>query len=53
MSSFVLDHRPSLPRYFRKRWDRLTQRLEGVEAVAPAVEEVVEVAKKGRRRSKS
>ena len=53
VSSFVLDHRPSLPRYFRKRWDRLTQRLEGVEAVAPAVEEVVEVAKKGRRRSKS
>jgi channel protein (hemolysin III family) len=48
MSSFLADHtpRPSLPRYFRKRWDRLTQRLEGVEAVAPAVEEVVEVAKK-------
>ena len=55
MSSFLSDHtpRPSLPRYFRKRWDRLTQRLEGVEAVAPAVEEVVEVAKKGRRRGKS
>ena len=53
VSSFVLDHRPSLPRYFKKRWDRLTQRLEGVEAVAPAVEEVVEVAKKGRRRGKS
>ncbi|CAH0378839.1 unnamed protein product [Pelagomonas calceolata] len=51
MSSFLSDHtpRPSLPRYFRKRWDRLTQRLEGVEAVAPAVEEVVEVAKKKRR----
>ena len=48
-----MDHtpRPSLPRYFRKRWDRLTQRLEGVEAVAPAAEEVVEVVqkKKGRR----
>ena len=31
--------------FFRKRWDRLTQRTEGVEAVAPAAE-VVEVAKK-------
>ena len=31
----------------------MTQRLEGVEAVAPAVEEVVEVAKKKGRRGKS